>query len=83
MYAIRSYYESLARHRAAAFASLLTALLLGHGSATQPFVLEGRYEELQRLVLAQDPTGPVTALDVLLFLDMARSPFVAIPSEDS
>lgn len=47
--------------------------------AAPPFVLDGRYQELEALVLAEGPEGPVTALDVLFFLDHVRSPVAAIP----
>ena len=40
-------------------------------SGAPEFVLDGRVGALEQLILAVDAEGPVTALDVLFYLDMA------------
>ncbi len=50
--------------------------------AAPSFVLSGRTAELQQLVLAHDAEGPVTALDVLFYLDLTHNPLVNIAAKD-
>lgn len=54
------------------------ALASAGAFAAPTFVTDGRYKELQALVLAQDAGGSVTALDVLLYLDIARDDTASI-----
>ncbi|MBI3735848.1 hypothetical protein HY256_04970, partial [Candidatus Sumerlaeota bacterium] len=56
------------------------AMIAASASAAPPFVASGRVEELRKLIVAEDSGGPVSAFDVLLYLDMARRPAVAIPA---
>lgn len=48
--------------------------------AVVPFVLEGRHRELESRVVGEDDAGPVTALDVLFYLQMKRDGRAWIPS---
>ncbi len=43
------------------------------------FALSGRAAELQKVVLAEDADGAITALDTLIYLDMSRNPAVHTP----
>lgn len=58
----------------AAFLIAACALAPARVGGAPAFVLDGRCDRLQALVLAEDEGGPVTALDVLFYADMARRP---------
>lgn len=55
------------------------ALLAGSAAAAPGFVTSGRLSELDATILAADADGPVTALDTLFYLDIARHPAAQIP----
>ncbi|GEM_PF-5690023 len=49
--------------------------------AAPAFILDGRIEELDARIVAEDADGRVSALDVLFYLDMTRNPWVHLPAE--
>lgn len=67
--------------RLVAFLLLLTVqqFAVPLASAAPGFVTSGRLSELDATILAADAGGPVTALDTLFYLDIARHPAALIP----
>lgn len=68
-------------YRLAALFAFLAVLAAGiqRVSAAPAFVTSGRLSELDATILAADADGPVTALDTLFYLDIARHPAAQIP----
>jgi hypothetical protein len=59
--------------------ALATLLVTSGVSAAPEFVVSGRLSELDATILAADADGPVSALDTLFYLDIARHPAAQIP----
>lgn len=62
-------------------AACILASLISSTQAAPDFAISGRAEELSKTVLARDGAEEITALDVLLFLDMDRRSAIRIPAE--
>ncbi len=68
------------RHLIVRAAMVLAGLLLAPTTwAATEFVTSGRLSELDATILAADADGPVSALDTLLYLDVAKHPAAQIP----
>jgi parvulin-like peptidyl-prolyl isomerase len=64
------------------FALMTLAFLAPISAGAAPgFILDGRFDELEALKLAEGPNGPISALELLFFLDLARDPVAHIPVE--
>jgi hypothetical protein len=74
--------STLPRRTPTRLATVVVLLMMTASAWAAPrWVTSGRLTELDATVLAADSEGPISALDVLLYLDMARHPSREVPAE--